>query len=164
MLLSNAAAFHNDESGSEQIEFALSSTLLLTVIFGILACCQTLYANHFVAHAAREATRYAMVRGSTWQGTTCASTTSFSCVASTNDVKNFVVSVTPLGFQASNLSVATSWPGTTPLGAGCASTNGNNSPGCIVVVKVTYTYDYVLPFVPHTSLAMISTSSFPISQ
>jgi Flp pilus assembly protein TadG len=53
-----------DETGSSLVEFALSSTVLLMAIFGVLDCSCALYADHYVANAAREATRYAMVRGS----------------------------------------------------------------------------------------------------
>jgi Flp pilus assembly protein TadG len=155
---------HSDESGSEIVEFAVSSVLLFTVIFGIFAVCQTLYSDHYVAYMAREATRYALVRGSTFQGTACASSTTFNCAAAATDITAFVISVTPPGFQASNLTVSTTWPGTTPLGAGCASASGTNSPGCLVVVKVTYAYNYTIPFVPAVTVPLTSTSSMAISQ
>jgi Flp pilus assembly protein TadG len=153
-----------EESGHEQVEFAVSAVLLLSVIFGMFAVCQLLYCYHYVAYVAREGTRYAAVRGSTWHGTLCAASTSLNCTASATNVATLISDITPLGFLASNLVVSTTWPGTTPTGAGCASTNGVNSPGCTVVVKVTYSYRYTVPFIPAVVLPLSSTSSLAISR
>lgn len=50
--------------GSALVESALSISVLLTVMVGIMQLCLVLYASIFVNEAAREATRYASVRGS----------------------------------------------------------------------------------------------------
>ena len=52
------------EAGGTLVEFALSATILLTLVFGVMAMCMALYIYHFVSDAAREGARYAMVRGS----------------------------------------------------------------------------------------------------
>jgi len=156
-------SFYLDQSGSELVEFSLSVAILFTVIFGIMDCSRALYVDHYVAYVANEATRYAMVRGSSWQGTSCATTKSFSCDATSSDITNMVTSITPLGFTASNLSVNTTWPGTTPAGSSCATANGLNSPGCIVQVTVSYSFKFVLPFLPINTLNLQSTSSVAIS-
>ena len=95
-----------EESGSELVEFALSSSLLLLVIFGIMDCSRALYTYHYVAQAARLGTRYAAVRGVSATGLLCG-TSPFQCVATASDVSNYVKSISPLGLSASNLSVAT---------------------------------------------------------
>jgi Flp pilus assembly protein TadG len=156
--------FRQDQSGNELVEFALCAVILFTVIFGIIDCSRALYADHYVAYVANEATRYAMVRGSTWQGTSCTTPSSFSCDATASDVTNMVTSITPLGFVASNLSVTSTWPGTTPAGSACGTTNGMNSPGCVVQVTVTYSFDFVLPFLPANTLNLQSTSAVAISE
>jgi Flp pilus assembly protein TadG len=155
---------YSDQSGSELVEFSLSAILLFTVIFGILDCSRALYVDHYVAYVANEATRYAMVRGSTWQGITCTTTSSFSCDATSSDITNMVTSITPLGFSASNLAVNSAWPGTTPAGTACATTNGVNSPGCVVQVTVSYSFNFVLPFLPKNTLNLKSTSAVAISR
>jgi Flp pilus assembly protein TadG len=153
-----------DESGSELIEFSIASTLLLMTIFGILDCSRALYSYHYCAQVAREATRYASVRGATWTGTSCATPSTFSCAANSTDVTNYVKSITPFGFSASNLVVTTTWPGTNATGTSCNLLLIYNSPGCMVNVKVAYAYSYVLPFLPRTALALSSTSRLSITQ
>ncbi len=129
-----------------------------------MGCSLALYSYHYCAQMAREATRYAAVRGSTWAGTACATTTTYACAATAANVASFVTSITPLGFSAGSLSVATTWPGTTATGLACTITNGTNSPGCIVNVKVTYAFSYQMPFMPQTPLTLSSTSNFIITQ
>src|ERR1035438_10214307 len=51
------------ETGSTLVEVALSSAVLLSVIFGIMQVCLALYTYAFISEASREATRYAVVRG-----------------------------------------------------------------------------------------------------
>ena len=53
------------EEGSSLVEFALIFLVLMTMMLGIIDFCRAAYAYHFVSNAAREATRYAAVRGST---------------------------------------------------------------------------------------------------
>jgi hypothetical protein len=53
------------EDGATLVEAAVSLVLPLAVFVAILQICLALYVSHFVADAAREASRYAIVRGST---------------------------------------------------------------------------------------------------
>lgn len=53
--------FH--EEGASLVEMALSASVLFVMLFGIIEVCMGLYAYNFVSEAAREATRYAVVRG-----------------------------------------------------------------------------------------------------
>jgi Flp pilus assembly protein TadG len=155
--------FVNGEAGSSLIEFALSISLLLTVVFGIMGLSLAAYADHFVALAAQAATRYAAVRGSTWTGT-CASATAASCIATTGTVQSYVQSITPGGVTYSNVTVQTTWPGTTPAGAPCFEVSGANSPGCMVKVTVKYSFSFLLPFMPTGVMNLSSTGALPIAQ
>ena len=149
------------------IEFAISAVVLFTCIFGIIGCSQLLYAYHFTSYAAREATRYAMVRGSTWGSTSCASTTTSVCNATSANVQAYVQSIVPPGMNSGTpLTVTTTWPGTELAGSAttCTTTNGNNSPGCLVMVQVNYSFSYLLPFLPTTALTLKSTSEVVILQ
>jgi Flp pilus assembly protein TadG len=155
------------ERGDGMIEFAISAVVLFTCIFGIIGCSQLLYAYHFTSYSAREATRYAMVRGSTWGSTNCATTTTAVCNATTANVQAYVQSIVPPGMNAGTpLTVTTTWPGTELAGSAttCSTTNGNNSPGCLVMVQVSYSFNYLLPFLPTTALNLRSTSEVVILQ
>lgn len=52
-----------DEEGATLVEIALSASVLFVMLFGIIEVCMALYSYNFVSEAAREATRYAVVRG-----------------------------------------------------------------------------------------------------
>jgi Flp pilus assembly protein TadG len=134
------------------------------MIFGIIDISRAMYSYHYVAIAARQATRYASVRGATWASTLCLLSAQFQCAATSSSVTTFVKSVTPLGFNASNLTVTTTWPGTTPTGADCSTANVNNSVGCVVSVKVAYSYNFILPFLPKNAMVLSSTSKVMIVQ
>ena len=151
----------NEDTGSELVETALCAPVLFAMIFGIVYFSLALYADHFVANAAKEAARYAVVHGSTWSGSSCQSASTFNCDATDTDVSNFVIAQLPPGLSSSQLSVSTSWPGTTNAGTACDTLNGNNSPNCLVTVHVNYSFSLPLPFVnqgvvPFTSSAQMS--------
>jgi Flp pilus assembly protein TadG len=152
-----------DSSGSGLLEFAIAIATLLTLVLGIVYCGLALYADHYVASAAREGARYAMVRGSTW-GVACASTKGYSCTATSNSVKAYLLAIAPLGVKAANTAVVTTWPGVTAAGSVCYLLNGINGPGCSVKVVVTYTFGLSLPLVPKTALQLTSSSTMPITQ
>jgi Flp pilus assembly protein TadG len=149
-----------EERGSTLIELAFSLSVLLMLIFGIMDFSRALYINHFLANAAREATRYAMVRGGDWP-TSCATTLSGGCTASSANITAYVKLISPAGVDPSLLNVATTWPGTDATGASCG---GSNILSCVVDVKVTYTFSFILPFLPTNSLLFTSTSKMTIAQ
>jgi Flp pilus assembly protein TadG len=131
------------ESGSAIVEFAMASIILFTLIIGVMMICFALYSYNVVSEAAREATRYAIVRGS--------ACTSFPDCNSKLDIQAYVNTLQFPGIKPS-LTAAASWP------------NGNNNPGSPVQVTVTYTFPLSIPFVSSRSLAMSSTSQMVISQ
>jgi Flp pilus assembly protein TadG len=141
------------EHGSALVEFALSATILLALVFGVLAMCMALYTYHFISEAAREGTRYAMVRGSS-----CATYSNFTsaCPASAAQIQTYVQDLNFPGIIPNNMSVATTWPTT---GSSCTpSVTPCNNPGNLVQVTVTYTFPLSLPFVTTRSLTMTSSS------
>jgi Flp pilus assembly protein TadG len=154
--------------GSALTEYAIVLIVLLTFLFGIMDFSRFLYTYHFVSDIAREGTRYAVVRGATFGTTSCASTSTFACNATAVNVQSYVQGLTPPGITPSSLTVTTTWPGTAPAGAAtsCNTANGNNSPGCLVQVAVSYPYKFMLPFLPKSSSTwtVSSTSVMVISQ
>jgi Flp pilus assembly protein TadG len=154
---------HPDESGSSLIEFAFSLLVLLPAIFGIVYCSLALYVDHYVTNTAREAARYAMVRGSTWS-VACNVSTDYGCTATDANVTSYVQSITPLGINKSSppLTVTTSWPGTVTSVSTCAK--NAKDPGCVVSVTVSYSFNFILPFLPTKALTLKSTAAAVIAQ
>jgi len=145
------------EAGGSIVEFAMASIILFTLVFGVLAICLALYSYNVTAEAAREATRYAMVRGS-------ACKTLSNCNIDQAGLQTYVRGLGFPGITSSSLTVAAS--ATSPTtGATCSSTlTPCNYPGNRVQVTVTYSFPLVIPFVPSRTLTMSSTSAMYISQ
>lgn len=147
------------ERGAALVEFALSTTLLLTVIFGVIGISTALYSYHFISEAAREASRYAMVRGSSC--TKYGNLTS-NCPATTSaQIQSYVRTLNYPGINVNNLTVTAVWPTT---GAACTpSVTPCNNPGNLVQVTVSYQYPLKIPFVPAQTLTMTSRSQMVIA-
>ena len=137
------------ERGSAMVEFAIVSSLALTLIFGIIEFGQGLYTYHLISNAARLGSRYAMVRGSA-----CTAT---GCPAAADDVQTYVRGLAP-GVDTSSLTVTTTWSATPT----CVS--GANDPGCVVTVSVTYPFRFVVPLLASLTIPMSSASQMVISQ
>lgn len=152
-----------NDRGSEIVEFAFSICLWMMGAFLVMYGSFALYAAHFVANAAEEAARFAMVRGSSWNGASCSSNL-LDCTASSTDIQNYVIKMLPPGLSSSNLTVSTSWPGTTSTGGTCDSQDGTNSPNCVVQVTVGYKFRFPLPFFAQSALPLSSHSSMTIFQ
>jgi Flp pilus assembly protein TadG len=148
------------ERGATTVEFVIVATALLTLLFALIAFGQALYAYNLVSGAAREATRFAMVRGSTCSGWPSA------CPATAADVQSYVqgilsqeIYVNPNAGGPWSVNVNTSWPANN---TGC--TGASNSPGCVVQVQVQYNFTLRLAFIRKTTLNISSTSQMVISQ
>jgi Flp pilus assembly protein TadG len=168
------------EEGATLIETAFTLIVLCMLLVGTMEFGRFMYVYHFTSEVAREATRYAIVRGSTWGTTTCTTITTMACNATAANVTAYVQSLTPATITASswttsttcppaatnNPVVCTYWPGTAPTGAaaGCSTTNGNNSPGCQVEVGISLPFQFYLPFMPSPTYTLQSTSWMVISQ
>jgi Flp pilus assembly protein TadG len=148
-----------DEDGQSLIEAAFTISTMLVVLFGILEFSRGIYADIYIGYVAHSSTRYAMVRGTSFNGTSCATITTQNCAATATNVIAFAKSAAPLGIAtATDLTVTPSWPGITPSGSACNTANGAASPGCVVKVQVTYNFHFVLPFVSQNPLLLKSVS------
>ena len=147
-----------NESGAAIVEFALSASILLTLVFGVFGMSTALYSYHFVAYAARVGTRWAIVRGSS-----CPAVLSGCPAYGTGaDVQTYLRSIAYPGINPNSLNVTTTWP---TAGPACApSSNPCDNPGNLVQVTVSYQLPILVPFVPVTSMSMSSTSEMVISQ
>ncbi|HYW54371.1 MAG TPA: TadE/TadG family type IV pilus assembly protein [Dongiaceae bacterium] len=137
------------ERGSALVEFAIASTVTLTMIFGIVDFGRALFTYHLVSNAARAASRYAIVRGSA-----CTVT---GCPATSDQIQTFARGLAP-GIDPNSMTVSTSWPG----GVGCIG--ANNSPGCPVTVSVTYPFKFMVRLLPQFTMQMTSSSTMIIAQ
>jgi Flp pilus assembly protein TadG len=138
------------EEGATLVEFALSCAILFMTLFGVIGLCGALYSYNFVADAAHEATRYALVRGSACTGFT-------DCNITSAALQTYVQNLGYPAIVPGNLTAAATWSGTnTPF----------NAPGNTVSVTVTYRYPLNIPWWPQSGsiLSLSSTSQMAISQ
>jgi Flp pilus assembly protein TadG len=125
--------------GQGTTEFGLVAIGILTLIFSVMQGAAAVNAYNFVTNSARDAARYAMVRGAT----------SPQPVSAT-DVKNFVIAEAQ-GINTQAVTVTTTW-------------NPNNNPGNTVKVKVAYAFAPIARIASTVTLSLSSTSQMVISQ
>ena len=125
--------------GAALVESALATTVFLMLTFGIIDFGRMIYSYNSVSHLAREATRYASVRGN-----------SSGHPASASDVTQAVRN-RAVGLNLSLLSVTTTW-------------QPSNAPGDTVRVTVSYDFRPAVPLVPAAYRNLRSTSRMVISQ
>jgi Flp pilus assembly protein TadG len=150
------ATLRRRQRGAGLVEQAIVLTLFLTVLFAIIDFGRALYTYHFVSNAAREASRWASVRGFTCTGL------SGGCPAGDPDVQTYVSNVSGMGLDPTKITATTSWPITSFSSPTCGTQI--NNPGCVVQVQVTYSYNFFFPFLPTSPITMQSTSQMVISQ
>lgn len=165
-----------DEQGGTLVETAIAATLMLGVIFSFFEMFMAFYAYHYVSYAARDAARYAIVRGSD-----CAtdSTTMTNCDVTQAELQSYVQGLNFPGINANDVSVTASWQtavytetatSITTSWSSCTSSSGSgfptgcDAPGNAVKVTVTYAFPLNLPFFANQSLSFSSTSQMVISQ
>lgn len=141
------------------MEFALSCVILLPLLFGVMILCIALYSYFYISDAAREASRYAMVRGSA-----CSTYSGFSsaCPATAANVQDYVRSLGFPGIVPSHLTVTTTWSangGTT----WSSTATSHNVAGDLVHVAITYQYFLSIPYVPTRAFTMTSTAQTVIA-
>lgn len=164
------------ERGASLVEYGLVVSMFLLLLFGIGGFGHAIYVYHHLNNAAKEATRYAAVRGSTCSGDN-------SCLASNSalgtagpttqaDVTQFVKNITPTGVDPTKLTVTVcgvsdtaACPASSP--EVCTSAVGTlpataNYPGCTVQVQVQYAYNFIFPLIRTTVLNMSSSSDLVI--
>ena len=168
-----------DERGQALPEFAFTAVVVLTLLFGVMELGRAMYVNHFVSSAAQNATRYAIVRGSSWTSPCTGSTTGFDCYASTTDIQNYVTNNVPAGISTDTtiMTVTPTFCGNVSApNAGCntwsqptasasavdctasATTKLQDNPGCLVQVKITYKFNFLVGLFPTSGLTFTATS------
>jgi TadE-like protein len=156
------------EEGSSLVEFALIFLVLIAMMLGIIDFCRAAYTYHFVSNAAREATRYAAVRGSTCTNDgSCTNDGNCTNYATATCVPTYVDSIAPPGIDSGSsgcggsacLTTTPTWPVQANGPAVCTTTA--NAPGCTVKVTVSYSFSFIFPIVykPFSSTGTLALSS-----
>ena len=147
------------EEGATVLEAAVALVVLLGLFIAIVQISLALYTSHFLADAAREASRYAVVRGSM----SCSTTPNLTnCNVSADEMQTWVRDLGYPGISPQRLSVSTKWPST---GSACyPSASPCNNPGNLVQVAVTYAFPLNIPFWKTATINLTSKSQMVISQ
>lgn len=178
------------EQGNTLVEMALvSAFVFMPLLFGIIQFAYALYAYNFVNMAARQATRYAVVRGIA----SCTIAPSFpNCnlgpdatnnTAAPSALTTYVQGLAYPGINTNNLTVTPTWMAahvtgvtysgatysTTAWDATCTTTNpyngqACNTPGNAVQVTVTYQFPLGIPFWKNLTLNLTGTSQMVINE
>lgn len=139
------------ERGNTMAEFAVVLTAMLMLIVGIVDFGRAMYLYHLIGNAARAATRYAMVRGST-----CTTT---GCPATSDSIQTYVRGMMP-EVNPTGVTVTTTWSNS----LGCSGAP-YQSPGCMVNVQVSYNLHLLaVPLLPTLTMPITSSSQIVISQ
>ncbi len=134
------------ERGSTLAETAIVMAVLLAIMFGIIDFGRALYTYSFVANAAREGARWAIVRGAK-----CTQLDHCPAASGTTDIEPYVQSLSEGATNASKITANLSFP------------SGSNAPGSVAEVTVQYPFTFIAPFVSKLTLPMTSTSEMVIS-
>jgi Flp pilus assembly protein TadG len=144
------AGSRHAERGQVLAEFAVVSLAVLMMVFGIIDCGRALYTYHLVSDDARLGSRYAIVRGAT------------ACPGgspSPDPLQAYIVGQSP-GIVPSALTTTCSSPAN-----GCSSSATPwNGAGCVVRVRVNYSFRFLVPLVSTLVIPMTSSSEMVISQ
>ena len=143
------------------METAMSSIILLTFMFGVIEVGFMLYSYHFISEAAREGTRYAIVRGSGAGASNCTAPGPPICKAQSADIQTYVKGLGFPGINPGNMTVTPAWSAFTS-GSTCPSTGPCNSPGNLITIQVQYTFPLNIPFIPAQTYTMSSTAAMII--
>ena len=107
------------QRGAVTFEFAMGLLVVLfPLMFGVVDFSRAAYSYHWVSDAARDATRWASVRGATCE------LLSGGCPAANTDVQTFVQGLSVSGLNSANITATTTWTGKGGDGNDC--TNGGS--------------------------------------
>jgi Flp pilus assembly protein TadG len=146
------AGSRHAERGQVLAEFAVVSLAVLMMVFGIIDCGRALYTYHLVSDDARLGSRYAIVRGAT------------ACPGgspSPDPLQAYIVGQSP-GIVPSALTVTTTC--SSPANGCSSSATPWNGAGCVVRVRVNYSFRFLVPLVSTLVIPMTSSSEMVISQ
>ena len=163
------------DDGATLFETAVACTVLFALLLGVFEFSLAFYTYHYASNAARQGSRYAIVRGAACQTDLPLAPASFHCNASKDDIANYVKGLGYPGIDPANMDVAvttcqgnlhtgsngkptTNWPTCDNVGT------SYNNPGDQVQVTVTYQFPLAIPFWKYERVGIGSKSSMVYSQ
>ena len=151
------------EEGSSLVETGMAMLIFLPQLFGAIQYSLVFYTYHDVTDAARQAVRWAAVRGAT----SCTNTPGlYDCRATSDEIQSYVRGLGYPGLVPSSIQVTTNWltASSTPTSWSACSSSPCNAPGNQVQITVAYAYPLSIPYWKSTSLNINSTSAMVIAQ
>lgn len=154
------------EEGSSMLEFAFSAIVFFILVFGCIGVSMAFYTYEVINDYARDAARYAMVRGKSCLLADLTTSCSIGTGSTANTaLKTYLNHQIYPGINGANLTVTTAYA--KAPGAGQCTTSPLttcNGSGDQVTVTVAYPFLYKIPFVPQRNFTMNATSTMIISQ
>jgi Flp pilus assembly protein TadG len=144
----------------------LSSAVLFAMFFGLFELTMAGYTFHFVSEAARDATRWAIVRGST----SCTNTPGLDHCGSASSSTDIQAHVSGIGMSGDSHLTATPYyyspsAGTPTTWTSCnPATTTCTQPGYLLKIVVTDNFALNVPFLPTYTIPISSTSQMVIAQ
>jgi Flp pilus assembly protein TadG len=167
------------QRGATLVEYAFIVMCFLLILLGITAFGHALYVYHHINNLAKEATRYASVRGALCNNdSTCTAVDNASGTAgptTTTDIKAYLRTITSSDLDTTKFTYNVCGTSDTSACAAsptiCSSTVngvaslGANYPGCTVSVQIGYVYNFIFPLMPTvtTKTAPCTTAGFCLS-
>lgn len=161
-----------NEEGANLVEMGLSMIVFMPFFFAIIQFSYGLYVYNYVAEAAREGTRWAVVRGyecgQNMSSSFCSPTAAKTTGAVGSDIQSYVQNLGFPGMNKSSVSVSSSWytgSATKPRSWSPCTSGGSticNQPGNQVQVTVSYPVPIPIPFWKKLTLNVKSTSQMVI--
>ncbi len=145
--------------GAALMEIALCLVIFCALLFGLMELALTLFSYHTISEAAREGTRYAIVRGSA-----CKNPDASSCTAQVSDIQTYVKNYPGINASAVTITVTCGAFGTTPVACVTSGSSANDTPGNVIQVQVSYPTSLVLPMISSRTITLTSTSQMVIYQ
>lgn len=156
------------QEGSNLVETAMAFLVLMPILFGAFEFSMAFYTYQDITDAARQASRWASVRGSS----SCTNTPTLAeCDATPDQIRAYVRGLGYPGVVSSNISVAPSWlaansntPPSPPMSWTSCGESVCNEPLNEVQVQVSYNFPISVPFWQVTTINLSSTSTAVIAQ
>jgi len=125
------------------IEFAIASTVVLAVLFGIIDAGRALYAYNWTSNAARKGTRFMIVRGEFCVQDPMPLTG--GCPATAQNLDDYIKNTNGNGLDTTGIDTSKITTATECI-TGAVFVPPPCAAGGAVKVNVTYTFNFITPF------------------
>jgi hypothetical protein len=131
------------DHGSAIIEFAITSVVVLSVLFGIIDAGRALYAYDWTSNAARKGTRFMIVRGVSCGNNPMPLTG--GCPATAQNLDDYIKNTNGNGLDTTGIDTSKITTATVCI-TGAVFVPPPCAAGGAVKVNITYTFNFITPF------------------